>query len=201
MVDAAVAVENIAHITSALHVAGIASTVNVNCLAGCSGAAAGAHTAVTQAGLPWTVLAHQGGSWTVAATQSGGWAVNVAHIAVVVHVAAARPLPITLHMQTASRLLEATISATTIGDTTLVSGVAGQRVRIHRLFFVANAATTIRFRDATADLTGPMLLAQSGAVVLDLTGDPWFTTTTGHAFGLNQSAGAHVGGRLYYTVD
>ena len=45
---------NVKHISGALHIAGIAQTINVNCLSGCSGAPGAAHTAVTQAGA-WTV--------------------------------------------------------------------------------------------------------------------------------------------------
>jgi hypothetical protein len=103
-----VTVESIAtvgHITSAIHVAGIAQTVLVNCVTGCAGSAP--HTAVTQAGQ-WTiahiasvvhvvvggrpgVAAHQAGTWTVdasgstvtvsgtiAATQSGAWNISAA---------------------------------------------------------------------------------------------------------------------------
>ncbi len=100
---------NVKHISGALHIAGIAQTINVNCLSGCSGAPGAAHTAVTQAGA-WTVahvtsVTHvvgtvvlrsmAGTAVTVTGTAldvnctgcSAASAVNVGHISAAVHVA------------------------------------------------------------------------------------------------------------------
>ena len=74
---------NVDHISTAVHVAGINSTVQVDCIAGCS-ASSSTHTAVTQAAQPWTV-AHiaaavhvvVSGRPGVAAHQAGTWAVDV----------------------------------------------------------------------------------------------------------------------------
>jgi len=105
--SASVTVDTISHITSAVHVAGIANTVLVNCVTGCS-ASSSTHTAVSQTAAPWTIAhiaavvhvqisgrpgiaAHQAGTWTVdvnsgsvtvsgtvAATQSGAYNVGAA---------------------------------------------------------------------------------------------------------------------------
>ncbi len=108
--SASVTVDTISHISSAVHVAGIGTTVNVNCTAGCTGSShlavtqttqrwnvahvtslthvvivdwqRWAHLAAAQSGV-WSVTAHQGGTWTVQtqAEQSGSWTVQAAHVA------------------------------------------------------------------------------------------------------------------------
>ncbi len=101
--SASVTVDTISHITSAVHVAGIAQTVAVNCVTGCS-ASSSTHTAVTQAAAPWTIAhisgvlhvniralprdahlgAAQSGLWNVTAHQGGEWTVR--HVTSVTHV-------------------------------------------------------------------------------------------------------------------
>lgn len=86
------------------------------------------------------------------------------------------------------------------GDTTVVAAVASKRIKVHRFFFTVDAATTVKFKDGATDLTGFMSFTASGANFSDASGDPWFTTTAGNAFIINQSGTAQVSGRLYYTV-
>lgn len=99
------------------------------------------------------------------------------------------------------RHTEVKLDFTTTGDTTLVAAVASKRIKVHRFFFTVDAATTIKFKDgASTDFTGYMSFTASGANFSDASGDPWFTTTAGNAFVINQSGTAQISGRLYYTV-
>ena len=98
---------NVTHISGALHVAGIARPVDVNCLSGCSGGASGATQQGPAGQERWPMSAHQAGAWSVTAnagsgtftvggavSQSGEW--RLAHVSSVLHVQAAGPLPVTL---------------------------------------------------------------------------------------------------------
>ena len=99
---------NVTHISGALHVAGIARPVDVNCLSGCSGGGASGATQQGPAGQErWPMSAHQAGAWSVTAnagsgtftvggsvSQAGEW--RLAHVSSVLHVQAAGPLPVTL---------------------------------------------------------------------------------------------------------
>jgi hypothetical protein len=99
-----------------------------------------------------------------------------------------------------SGLAEIAINHAASGDNTIVAGVTGQTVRMMKLFLVATAAVTLKVKSGTGtDLTGPISLAAGGSIVLDLDGEPWFTTATGAALTINLSAAVQISGRLYYT--
>lgn len=101
---------------------------------------------------------------------------------------------------TAAALTGASISASSSGDNTLVSGTASQTVRVHRLLLVAAADCTITFKDgASTSLTGAITLKAGGAIVLDLSADPWFVTSSGNGFVANLSGAVQISGRIYYT--
>lgn len=91
------------------------------------------------------------------------------------------------------------ININTTGDNTIVAGVSGQTIRIWRIFFVVDAATTITFKNGSTSLTGAISLGQNGAFVLDLQGDPWFVTTGTNNFVISQSGTAQISGVCYST--
>lgn len=98
-----------------------------------------------------------------------------------------------------SGLSEAIIDTNTTGDNTLISATVGQTSRVFKVFLVSSAATTIIWKDGTTGLTGAITVAAGGSFVLDLDGDPWFTTSSNSAFILNQSGTAQLSGRIYYV--
>lgn len=102
---------------------------------------------------------------------------------------------------TATRYLEAAIDFSSSGDNTVIALVASKKIKVHRIFFVASSATNITIKDgASTSLTGAMAMSANGGFTLDMQGDPWFTTTAGTAFIINQSGSAQVSGRIYYSV-
>lgn len=101
---------------------------------------------------------------------------------------------------------ESPIDFTATGDNAVVAGVAGLRVKVFQLFLVVSAATTLRFKDdGGTNLTGPIAMLANGSIVLDFVrgsreaDQPWFTTSPGNAFVINQTGTAQVSGRMYYT--
>lgn len=99
---------------------------------------------------------------------------------------------------TTSGLSEAKIDFVATGDNTIVAAVAAQTIRLHRIFFVASAATTIIIKDGATALTGAITVTAGGSFVLDMDGDPWFVCSTNTAFVINQSGTAQISGRAYY---
>lgn len=101
---------------------------------------------------------------------------------------------------TPARYSEAAIDCSSSGDNTLVALVASKKIKVHRLFLVVSTATNLTFKDGSTSLTGAMAMSANGGFTLDMQGDPWFTTTAGAAFILNQSGSAQISGRIYYTA-
>lgn len=96
-------------------------------------------------------------------------------------------------------LTAAAISVNATGATALVAGVSLMKVRVFRIAFVVTAATTVTLQDGTTNLSGPIPLGANGAVTLDNSGDPWFTTSLGNAFNLSSAVATQISGMLYYT--
>lgn len=101
----------------------------------------------------------------------------------------------------APRLTHASIDFTTTGDNTVVSGTAQQTVRVYKIFFVVSDATDIVFKDGSTALTGAISMAAKGSFILDFDAEPWFATSAGSAFVINQSGTAQVSGRIYYLKN
>lgn len=101
---------------------------------------------------------------------------------------------------------ETAIDFSASGDNAVVAAVAGQSVQVYQIFFVVSADTIITFYDGVGGtaLTGPISMKANGSVVLDFVrgsreaDQPWFRTTEGNAFIINQSGTAQVSGRVYY---
>ncbi len=103
---------------------------------------------------------------------------------------------------TESPLSGATISANATGDNTVISGTALQTVRIFRMMITADSITSLIFKDgAGTNLTGAVNLSANGSVVLDYTSTPWFVTSAGNGFIINQSGTAIIGGRVWYVKN
>lgn len=86
------------------------------------------------------------------------------------------------------------------GDNTIIAAVAGKRILVHRLILVVSAATSIIVKRGATALTGAMSMSANGALSLDTTGEPWFTTDINENFVINLSAGVQVGGSIYYDL-
>lgn len=94
----------------------------------------------------------------------------------------------------------AVINFSASGSSTVVGGVAGQRINIMKLALVIAAATNLTFQDASTPLTGAMSMLANGSIVLDCDGAPWYTTSVGNGFIINSSSAVQVSGSLQYQL-
>lgn len=93
-------------------------------------------------------------------------------------------------------LLEAKINFSASGDNTVASSTSGG-LKIYKIFLVVTTSTTLTFKDTTnTNLTGAMTVNGGGAIVLDVSDTPWFTTSGD--FVINSSVASQVSGRVYY---
>lgn len=91
---------------------------------------------------------------------------------------------------------EAVIDCASSGDNTIIAAVAGQTIRVYRMFAIAASTVTVTVKDgASTALTGAMTL---GSCVLDEDDSPWFTLTRGNALILGLGDAVQVSGRVYY---
>ena len=100
------------------------------------------------------------------------------------------------------------IDFSAVGDNVVVTaGHPTHRVKVWRIFFIVSAATTVTIKDgAGISLSGPMAMLANGSLVFDMipgtrnTDVPWFRTSPGNAFIINQTAGAQVSGTVYFST-
>lgn len=81
----------------------------------------------------------------------------------------------------------------------LCAGSSGLTVKLHRLILFVSVPTNITFQNASTPLSGPIPLSYNGSIILDISGDPWYTTSSGSALNLGNSAGAQVSGTAWYV--
>lgn len=97
-------------------------------------------------------------------------------------------------------LNNAVISGNTAADQTVVAAVSGKVIKVYQLHMVAAAAATATFKDgASTSLTGLETLATGIPLILPYTGTPWFVTSSGNAFIINQSA-VQISGSCQYEI-
>lgn len=98
-----------------------------------------------------------------------------------------------------SRFSLVSINSATSGDNSLVAGTTGQTIRIMGLFIGSTGAQTWKFKSSTAtDLMPSFPVAASGNLVLPITGEPYYITTTGETLYISQSTSVQISGRLFY---
>lgn len=98
--------------------------------------------------------------------------------------------------------LYAVIDNATSGDNTLVSAVAGKRIRVLSLFLVSAGTVTVRFESAASGtaLTGQMTLVANTGFALPYNPGGWFETIAGDLLNLELSGAVSVDGSLSYSL-
>lgn len=105
-------------------------------------------------------------------------------------------------MSIKSETQHAVVSASTLGNNTLVAAVTGKKIRVIAAVLVASGgANTVRFEsavDGTA-LTGQMDILDNGQLILPYNGDGWFESDViSELLNLELSAATAVEGMLVY---
>lgn len=101
------------------------------------------------------------------------------------------------------QIKSAPIAVSSSGDNTIVTAVAGKKIRVLGYVLVANAAVNTKWKSgAGTDKTGLLYNAANGGVSAPVVGDPsevfWFETAAGEALVLNLSGAVAVGGHVVY---
>lgn len=99
---------------------------------------------------------------------------------------------------TAAVLSSVVLNFSALGTSTIVTAVASQTTNVYRLFLTNTTATTLFFQDSATSLSGPLNLSTNGSIVFDLSGEPWFTSTSSSNFNIQITATSQISGRLYY---
>lgn len=103
--------------------------------------------------------------------------------------------------QIAKALTNASVSVSSSGDNTVVSGTSSQTVRVHKLVLIAAGAVSVTLKDgAGTSLTGAIPLTTNGSLSIDFPeGEPAFVTSAGNGFVVGLSAAVAVTGFVQYT--
>ena len=131
----------------------------------------------------------QSGTWGVdinntpiEVSQSGTWTVGISG------------QPIQTRYQD---VLYAPINATASGDTQIVAGVSGKRIRVIAYAIVASATVNVKFRSNTTDITGAMRIVEGGGIA-HAYDQGLFQTAVSESLNINLSNNATVGGYVVY---
>ena len=95
----------------------------------------------------------------------------------------------------------AAINATTNGDNTVVSAVAGKKIRVLSYSLVADAAVGVAFEDGAggSELSGQMAFAANGGISVPFSPVGHFETTANTLLNIETDAAANVRGHLCYV--
>ncbi len=107
-------------------------------------------------------------------------------------------LAIDIHAD-ASDLSQAAINFSGSGTNQVIAGIAGQVIRVWKIFFNVAGATSITYQDGAIAVSGPLGFAANEGIVLDFDTKPWVTCSIGNPFQLNSSNAVQVSGTVYYT--
>ena len=81
------------------------------------------------------------------------------------------------------------------------AAISGMVIRVYKMFLVVGGITNITFEDGSNAISGPLALLANEAIVLDIDGTPWFTTTNGNGFTIANSGSVQVSGVVYYMAS
>lgn len=107
-------------------------------------------------------------------------------------------LAIDIHAD-ASDLLQLAISFSSSGSNQVIAGIAGQIIRVWKIFFIVSATTAITYQDGSNAVSGALGFSANEGMVLDFDTKPWVTCGISNAFNLNSSNAVQVSGTVYYT--
>lgn len=141
----------------------------------------GTNNVGTVSGSSVTIFASNGTNFPVLDTQSGTrWSVAFS-------------------TTSTTAVLSSTGVTTSVAISTPIAGLSSQTVRVYRLMLSVDTATNITFRDGSTNFGDTQYLTANGGIVLDLTNEPWYITSSSNGFVIKQSGSANIGVRIWYT--
>jgi hypothetical protein len=108
--------------------------------------------------------------------------------------------PISPALPKTKRCSTSSVAASSSGDNSLVTATAAQTTRVFAAMLTNNgsASVLVKWRSATTDLSGQVILYPGGSLFLPYCGEPYFVTNTNEALNLNLSAAVAIGGWVDY---
>ena len=98
----------------------------------------------------------------------------------------------------------AVVNCTAAGDTTIITGTVGKKIRVYFYNILSSAAVAVTFKSGSTAITGPMTMSIGSAISMG-GGDSVpagllsvFETQPGESLVLNLSGIATVGGHITY---
>jgi len=82
-----------------------------------------------------------------------------------------------------------------------IAAVSGMILRVYKVVLTITAASALTFEDGTNALSGAMIFAANGQLILPNDGTPWFKASAGNALNIANSNSVAVNGTLYYTTN
>jgi hypothetical protein len=97
----------------------------------------------------------------------------------------------------------AVINASSSGDNTIITAVAGQPIFVWQISFTAAGAVNVIFKNGTAGTaqSGAYILTTNGSsLTFQYTGVPWSWATPGNNWVINLSGAVAITGQAFYTI-
>jgi hypothetical protein len=95
--------------------------------------------------------------------------------------------------------LRAFIDVHVVGDTTIIPGVPGTKIRIYKVVLTAGGAVVITLKEGTRDNSGGLRVATNGHVVLMFESDMPLALPEGQPLVLNLNAAIRLTGFVEYA--
>lgn len=92
------------------------------------------------------------------------------------------------------------ISASSSGNTTIVSAVTNKKIRVLSYVIQASAAVNIKFRSGSSDITGTLYCAANSIISVPFSPVGYFETSMGSSLSINLSDDVAIGGHLTYVT-
>lgn len=94
----------------------------------------------------------------------------------------------------------AKLTTAAAGNTQIIPGVAGKRIRVFAFLLSAAAANNVKFQSNTTDISLITYCPATGGIVVPTIDMAWFSTAVGEALNLNLSAATSVSVQVQYDM-
>lgn len=98
-----------------------------------------------------------------------------------------------------AHLTRATINFSSSGDNTIISADPDNKIFIQRLWLVTGGTTSLTFKDNLSS-PGAIPMIANGALVFDMSDEPWFITAINTPFIINSINAIQVSGIVHYSL-
>lgn len=106
---------------------------------------------------------------------------------------------------TKKKLKDAPFGTASSGDTTIITGVANKKIRVHQGIIHSASATDFHFKSEDGSViygnaTNEPKLGDTSGFIIPPSDDGWFETKSGQGLVINLGTAVAVGGILNYTL-